>query len=108
MDIRRDREDGWEHGSARMVGHDDQGGWGRDEQDGVVVLSMGGTRPRSIGGSSDRFGGFMDVLTGAYVSRDDGTNRTRSAPVPGSVVLMGVDRCRVPHWVCGWGARTEA
>ena len=47
MDIRRDREEGQKHGGAGMVGGNDQGGRGRDERDGVVVSSMGGTRARS-------------------------------------------------------------
>ena len=63
MDIRRDREEGQKHGGAGMVGGNDQGGRGRDERDGVVVSSMGGTRARTVGGSSGRFDRVVEILT---------------------------------------------
>jgi hypothetical protein len=87
MDIRRDREEGEKHGGAGMVGRNNQGRRGRDERDGVVVSSMGGTRARTIGGSSGRFDGFVDILTVACMSRDVRTNRPRSVPSAGSIVL---------------------
>jgi hypothetical protein len=67
VDIRRDREGGQKHGGAGVVGQDDQGGWGRDERDGVVVLSVGGARRRSISGSAEQLDGFVEILTKAYV-----------------------------------------
>jgi hypothetical protein len=44
VDIRRDREGGQRHRGAGVVGQDDEGGQGRDEQDGMVVLSVGRAR----------------------------------------------------------------
>jgi hypothetical protein len=53
----------------------------------MVVSSMGGTRARTIGGSSGRFDRFVDILTVAYMSRDVRTNRPRSVQSAGSIVL---------------------
>lgn len=75
MDIRRDREERQRHGGVGMVRRNDQGGRSRDEWDGVVILSIGGTRARSIRGSCGRFDGFVDILTAAYVSREVGMNK---------------------------------
>jgi hypothetical protein len=70
-----------------MVRRNNQGRRGRDKRDGVVVSLIGGTRARTIGGSSGRFDGFVDILTVACMSRDVRTNRSRSVPSAGSIVL---------------------
>lgn len=58
-----------------MVGHDGEGGRGRDERDGVVVLSIGGARQRSVGGDGEQLHGVVDVLTDAFVQANDGPSR---------------------------------
>jgi hypothetical protein len=50
-----------------VVRQDDQGGQGRDERDGVVVLLIGRARRRSISGSAKQLDGFVEVLTKAYI-----------------------------------------
>jgi len=70
-----------------MVRRNNQGGRSRDERDGVVISLMGGTRVRTIGGSSGRFDRFVDILIVAYMSRDVRTNRPRSVQSAGSIVL---------------------
>jgi hypothetical protein len=77
IDIRRDREEGEKHRGTGMVRRNNQGRRGRDERDGVVISLIGGTRARTIGGSSGRFDGFVDILTVACMSRDVRTNRPR-------------------------------
>jgi hypothetical protein len=60
-----------------MVRRNNQEGQGRDKRDGIVVSLIGGTRARTIGGSSGRFDRFVDILTVVYMSRDVRTNRLR-------------------------------
>jgi hypothetical protein len=67
VDIRRDREGGQKHRGAGVVRQDDQGGRGRDKQDSIVILLVGGARRRSISGSAEQLDGFIEVLTKAYV-----------------------------------------
>jgi hypothetical protein len=67
VDIRRDQEGGQKHVGVGVVRQDDQGGRGRDERDGVVVLLVGGARQRSISGSAEQLDGFVEVLIKAYV-----------------------------------------
>jgi hypothetical protein len=106
VDIRRDRENRGKHGGRRMVGHDDQRGWSRDERDGVVVLSVGGAKPRSISRGPEQLGGFVDVLINAYVSRNGRTSRQRISRSANQhcVALCCVDESRVYGRGCGWGA----
>jgi hypothetical protein len=70
-----------------MVRCNNQGRRGRDKRDSVVVLLIGGTRARTIGGSSGWFDRFVDILTVACMSRDVRTNRPRSVLSVGSIVL---------------------
>jgi hypothetical protein len=99
VDIRRDREEGEKHRGVGIVRRNNQGGRGRDERDGIVVSLIGGTRARTIGGSSGRFDRFVDILTVACISRDVRTNRLRSVPRARAVSYC-IDRCRVPDRGC--------
>jgi hypothetical protein len=99
VDIRQDREEGEKHRGAGIVGRNNQGGRGRDKRDGMVVLLIGGTRARTIGGSSGRFDRFVDILTVACISRDVRTNRLRSV-LRARAVSCCIDRCRVPDRGC--------
>lgn len=107
VDVRRDRDDRENHGGRGMVGHDDQRGWSRDERDGVVVLSVGGAKMRSISGGPEQLGGFVDVLTRAYVSRNNRTSRQRISPSTNQccVVSTRVEMYGQGLWV---GCPTEA
>jgi hypothetical protein len=70
-----------------MVRRNNQGRRGRDERDGIVILLIGGTRVRTIRGSSSRFDRFIDILTVVCMSRDVRTNRPRLVLSVGSIML---------------------
>jgi hypothetical protein len=53
----------------------------------VVVLLIGGTRARTIRGSSGWFDRFVDILIVACMLRDVRTNRSRLVLSAGSIVL---------------------
>jgi hypothetical protein len=65
----------------------------------MVVLLIGGTRARTIGGSSGWFDRFVDILTVVCISRDVRTNRLRLV-LRARVVSCCIDRCRVPDRGC--------
>jgi hypothetical protein len=99
VDIRRDQEEEEKHRGVGIVRRNNQGGRGRDKRDSMVVSSIGGTRARTIGGSSGWFNRFVDILTVAYMSRDVRTNRPRLV-LRAQVVSCYIDRCRVSDRGC--------
>jgi hypothetical protein len=50
-----------------VVRQDNQGRQGRDKQDSIVVLLVGGARQRSISGSPKQLDRFIEVLTKVYI-----------------------------------------